>query len=409
VPGAALSAAKDVGGPVDQRRIPDNGGAASGASNSNFSNHVSDLNIAQAKKQQKLPEGDNLGTTSSQAQQASPQPTQAAAAPAAAAGLTDAAPAQNPGAQGTPAPGAQAQAPGNANWAALTPEQRRRARLEHEIATGQTNNGGVVASLRPSAIEKRKQELAAMGDAGKLPSPGPAEPLSADGLAAQGQEAPVTQGAAIQGAAWDALDQQQRTSILLSAGWRTNKGGLNVIGKRLLNTPWEKISDGTRDIIAKNSGQNQAQALDGKAQVATETVAPPSAPVRIGRDQTPLSEGGKPFKTRKAAGDAKKLQPMMRVVTVPGGYALAEKTPAQLAAEERASRRLRNPNTSAPGEPIPAHAFIAAAGGLNRAVAADLGVEGNPRIGNRTLFAGQGRGLSIEQATQMLIQAQQKN
>ena len=62
------------------------------------------------------------------------------------------------------APGAQGAAPGNANWAALTPEQRRRARLEHEIATGQTNNGGVVASLRPSAIEKRKQELAAMGD-----------------------------------------------------------------------------------------------------------------------------------------------------------------------------------------------------------------------------------------------------
>ena len=126
--------------------------------------------------------------------------------------------------------------------------------------------------------------------------------------------------------------------------------------------------------------------------------------VRIGRDQTPLSEGGKPFKTRKAAGDAKKLQPMMRVVSVEGGYALAEKTPAQLAAEERASRRLRNPNTSARGEPIPAHAFIAAAGGLNRVAASDMGVDGNPRIGNRTLFAGQGRGLSMEQATQMLIQ-----
>ncbi len=117
-----------------------------------------------------------------------------------------------------------------------------------------------------------------------------------------------------------------------------------------------------------------------------------------------LNPAGKPFKTRKAAGDAKKLQPMMRVVTVPGGYALAEKTPAQLAAEERASRRLRNPNTSAPGEPIPAHAFIAAAGGLSRVAAADIGVDGNPRIGNRTLFAGQGRGLSMEQATQMLIQ-----
>ena len=31
--------------------------------------------------------------------------------------------------QAAPAAGAQAQAPGNANWAALTPEQRRRVRL----------------------------------------------------------------------------------------------------------------------------------------------------------------------------------------------------------------------------------------------------------------------------------------
>lgn len=168
--------------------------------------------------------------------------------------------------------------------------------------------------------------------------------------------------------------------------------------------------------LAAKYGTATAAATKRLAQVLAEidardtrTPAPPApqpatGPVRIGRDNTPLNEGGKPFKTRKAAGDAKKLQPMMRVVTVPGGYALAEKTPAQLAAEERASRRLRNPNTSAPGEPIPAHAFIAAAGGLNRAAAADMGVDGNPRIGNRTLFAGQGRGLSMEQATQMLIQ-----
>ncbi|HRM67760.1 MAG TPA: hypothetical protein PLB24_12250, partial [Comamonas denitrificans] len=59
---------------------------------------------------------------------------------------------------------------------------------------------------------------------------------------------------------------------------RTNKGGLNVIGKRLLNTPWEKISDGTRDIIAKNSGQNQAAALDRQAQAATENVAKEALP-----------------------------------------------------------------------------------------------------------------------------------
>lgn len=47
-------------------------------------------------------------------------------------------------------------------WANMTPEQRRRSRLEREIATGMTNNGGVMAKLRPSAIEKRKQELAAI-------------------------------------------------------------------------------------------------------------------------------------------------------------------------------------------------------------------------------------------------------
>lgn len=162
---------------------------------------------------------------------------------------------------------------------------------------------------------------------------------------------------------------------------------------------------GTPEVRALTDG---AQASDTGAQAAPaagpqgQAAAP--APTRLGRNNTPLNEGGKPFKTRKAAGDAKKLQPTMRVVTVPGGYALAEKTPAQLAAEERASRRLRNPNTSARGEPIPAHAFIVAAGGLNRVAASDMGVDGNPRIGNRTLFAGQGRGLSMDQATQMLIQ-----
>ena len=47
-------------------------------------------------------------------------------------------------------------------WDSMTPEQRRRTRLEQEIATGMINIGGVMAKLRPSAIEKRKQELAAM-------------------------------------------------------------------------------------------------------------------------------------------------------------------------------------------------------------------------------------------------------
>lgn len=126
---------------------------------------------------------------------------------------------------------------------------------------------------------------------------------------------------------------------------------------------------------------------------------------RLGRDSVPIEEGGKPFKTRKAAGDAKKLQPMMRVVSVDGGYALAEKTPAQLAAEVKAARRLSVARAGTAGMPIAAHEFIATNGGLSRDVAADLNIEGNPRIGNRTLYAGSGKGMSLERATEALSQA----
>jgi hypothetical protein len=57
----------------------------------------------------------------------------------------------------------------------------------------------------------------------------------------------------------------------------------------------------------------------------------------------------------------------MRMVDVEGGFALVNKSPAQLAAEEKAAKRLSTPNTSEKGMPIPAHAFIAAEGGLRRA------------------------------------------
>lgn len=204
---------------------------------------------------------------------------------------------------------------------------------------------------------------------------------------AQSSPAPGAQGAA-PSAAPAAGDRPNN--------WRTSMLGAKPVAKALgIDPTGKRLAQVVAEIDARDTQMPVTPA---------QSPAAAPGPIRIGRDQTPLSEGGKPFKTRKAAGDAKKLQPMMRVVTVPGGYALAEKTPAQLAAEERASRRLRNPNTSARGEPIPAHAFIAAAGGLNRVAASDMGVDGNPRIGNRTLFAGQGRGLSMDQATQMLIQ-----
>lgn len=125
---------------------------------------------------------------------------------------------------------------------------------------------------------------------------------------------------------------------------------------------------------------------------------------RLGRNNTPLTEGGKPFKSKLQADTAKKQQPMLRVVKVDGGYALADKTPAQLAAQEKAARRLRNPQTSPAGQAIPAHAMIAAAGGLHPDTRADMGMEGNVTVGNRKLFAGKGKGLTIERATEKLIE-----
>jgi hypothetical protein len=135
------------------------------------------------------------------------------------------------------------------------------------------------------------------------------------------------------------------------------------------------------------------------------TQPPQAAPNdRYGIDSTPFSQGGKPFKTKLAAQKAKKLQPMMRVVSVPGGFALADKTPAQLAAEAKAAKRIRGMSTGN-NAPMSVHEFIAAQGGLSRSVQSDLGIEGNVKIGNRWLYAGPGKGMTIEQATEKLVEA----
>ncbi len=152
--------------------------------------------------------------------------------------------------------------------------------------------------------------------------------------------------------------------------------------------------------------------IDGQIERVKATIAEletamdetPAADIRLGRDNVPMHRGGKPYKTNRDAKKAKALQPVMRVVRVEGGYALAEKTPAQLAAEDRSARNLRNPNTEPANEPIAAHAFIARKGGLAPSERSDMGMEGNVRIGNRFLFASQGNGLSIEQATEYLYE-----
>lgn len=137
---------------------------------------------------------------------------------------------------------------------------------------------------------------------------------------------------------------------------------------------------------------------------AAQAEVPANPTARYGVDGTDLAEGGKPFKTKDQAKALKKLQPMMRVIEVQGGFALTEKTAAQLAAEEASAKRLRNPRTTPAGDPISAHAFIASEGGLSKDAMADAGFDRNPRIGNRYLFARQGSGMSAEDATQKLIE-----
>lgn len=133
-----------------------------------------------------------------------------------------------------------------------------------------------------------------------------------------------------------------------------------------------------------------------------------SDPEHIGKDNTPLVEGGKPFKTNREAKLAQKQQPMMRVVKAgkgkAAGYALAPKTEKQIAAQEKAARRLGGGYTSPAGEAISAHSFIADKGGLAPEARADMGMDGNQRIGSRWLFAGAGRGLTIERATEYLVE-----
>jgi hypothetical protein len=154
----------------------------------------------------------------------------------------------------------------------------------------------------------------------------------------------------------------------------------------------------------REGGQTEGRAAAAPDAGATALEADGVEPQLLGRNNIPLTEGGKAFKTRKAADDARKLNPAMRVIRADGGYALKPASEAQLAAQEAAARRLRNPQTSPPGQPIPAHAMIAAAGGLAPDTRADMAMQGNVTVGNRKLFAGAGRGLSMERATEKLIE-----
>lgn len=192
-------------------------------------------------------------------------------------------------------------------------------------------------------------------------------------------------------------------------------GLVNAIGQDLEQKFQQDLKDAIRERLASQpKTETRPQPAPAQAPAITAQTADvsltnegktPAGPQRLGVDNVPMADGGKPFKTKLAAQKAKKLQPTMRVVRVEGGFALADKTPAQLAAEAKAAKRIRGASTGNTGAPMSVHEFIAAQGGLSRSVQSDLGIEGNVKIGNRWLYAGPGKGMTIEQATEKLMEA----
>jgi hypothetical protein len=137
---------------------------------------------------------------------------------------------------------------------------------------------------------------------------------------------------------------------------------------------------------------------------AKRVVAEPTVRYGItddGETGVPLSEGGKPFATRKEAEAIKALQPQLRILTLKNkgkvtGYVLADKTQKQLAAEKVAAKRL---------QAIPVGGLLGdmlRQGGIDPVHRAELGFDKNenPLIGNRRLFAAQGKGVSLSSITE---------
>lgn len=118
-------------------------------------------------------------------------------------------------------------------------------------------DGAQAAQAQQASPQPAQAGAAEAGDTGQGSSVQP--PAAAPATASEGVAAQASQGAI----EWDAIAQERRESILKAAGWRTNAGGLNVVGKRLLNAKWSDVTGGTRDIIVRTMervGQSEAQA-----------------------------------------------------------------------------------------------------------------------------------------------------
>nr|MBP6457160.1 hypothetical protein [Pseudoxanthomonas sp.] len=75
------------------------------------------------------------------------------------------------------------------------------------------------------------------------------------------------------------MTRLEREAVLKLAGWRTNAGGLNVVGKRLVMTSWGNMVAGTQGLVARamstraEFGGNQVAAPAQQSQAATGNVA----------------------------------------------------------------------------------------------------------------------------------------
>jgi len=147
------------------------------------------------------------------------------------------------------------------------------------------------------------------------------------------------------------------------------------------------------------------------------TIRPIENPANIGGDASftwkpgdtppmvPVASGGTPFRSRREAEAARRLQPAMRLLKVPNGFLLTPKTDAQMDAQARMGRRLGMASTGKKGTPRSAMEFIAEKGGIDpRFKSETIYPDRNPRVGNRFLFAAPGKGLSLGQMSEALQQ-----
>jgi hypothetical protein len=218
---------------------------------------------------------------------------------------------------------------------------------------------------------------------------------------------------------WNQMSQETRLKAAEQAGIANPKN--------LSNKNWGALSKNMRGRLEKAIASQQAVPFEETAprqaqprrpsEPKVPTIPPAENPQNIGAlpnttwepGTTPetslVSDGAVPFRNKTEARAAKRLQPDMRVIKVPGGFVLSPKTEAQMEADRKAGERLGRARVGEAGRPLNAMQFIVDAGGLSRSAANNVpGVDPgrNMRVGNRWLVTQ--NGMSLDKAAELLKQ-----